>query len=66
MLLIPVAKFPPVSTTLAANLPPLSTRTVANFATGTVGVVNTSGKFTTSVRVLVKERDEWLRRGMSG
>ncbi len=57
---------PPVSTTLAANLPPLSTTTVANFATGTAGVVDTSGKFATSVRVLAKEGDEWLRRGMSG
>jgi hypothetical protein len=40
---------------------------VANFATGTSGVVDTSGEFATSVRVLAKEkRDEWLRRGMSG
>jgi hypothetical protein len=40
--------------------------TVANFAIGTSGVVDTSGKFATSVRVLAKERDGWLRRRISG
>jgi hypothetical protein len=36
---------PPVSTTPVANLPPALTTLAANFATGTAGVVDTSGKY---------------------
>jgi hypothetical protein len=34
---------PQVSMTPAANLPPVSTTPVANFSTGTIGVVDTGG-----------------------
>jgi hypothetical protein len=40
---------PPVSTKLVANLPRVSTTPVANFATGSTGVLDTGGKFATSV-----------------
>ncbi len=42
-------KWPPVSTTLVANLPLVSMTLAANFATSTTGVVDTSGKFATGV-----------------
>jgi hypothetical protein len=47
--LIPVAKLPPVSTTLEANLPPVSTTPAAIFSTSFASVIDTGGKFATSV-----------------
>jgi len=40
---------PPLSTTPVANLSLVSTTPLANFATGTAGVVDTGGKFATGV-----------------
>ncbi len=44
-----VAKLPPVSITPAGNLPTVSTQ-ATNFATSSACVVDTGGKFATSVK----------------
>ncbi len=44
-----VTNLPVLSTTLVAILPPVSKTPSVNFATGTAGVVDTSGKFATIV-----------------